>query len=121
MFLNRRSRAIGELDKLLDMREKCESGTPEATSLDQAIGVLASRLSKRVRRRMDPIGIATVLIVAILLFGLMYLFWAWTLSSDGWWLWVPTVVITFGSIIFLAAGIPSLSKVEGEEGSREAK
>lgn len=115
MFLNRHNRAINELDRLLDMRGKCEAGTAEAESLDLAIRVLSPRLSRKVRRRINPIGVATFSIVGALLLGFSYILWSWATSVESALAAVVAFVVTFGSLIFLAGGLSILSKVEGEE------
>lgn len=89
--------------------------------MDLAIRILAPRLSKQVRRRMNPIGVATFSVVAIVLLPISYLVWYWAISSANPWVWGLAITVSSLSLGFLAAGISVLSKVEGEEKDNVAK
>lgn len=99
------------------MRKKCKDDSTEVECLDQAIAILAPRVSKRVRRRMNPLGVATFSIVGVFLFAVSYVVWDTAINSEMPWVWAIAVALTFGSLTFLAGGIPILSKVDSEDDS----
>lgn len=114
IFSNRKKRVMNELDKLLDLRERCGNDSAERANLDAAVASVSDRLSATMRRRIDPSGVAAVVFVGFILLTVMYFVWLWAFESGFWLIWILAFVVSFFSLAFLAAGIPKMFKTDGK-------
>lgn len=114
LLINRRRRAINELEKLLELRLKCKDNTSEARSLDAAIASVADKLSERLRRRVSGSGVAAVAFMGLVFLTASYWLWFWAFQTGIWIAWVVAPLVTFLSVVVVIGGFPSVFKKEAE-------
>lgn len=113
-FANRKKRVMVELDTLMDLRERCADDSVAGRRLERAIESVAKKLSETMRQRLDSSSLAAMVIVAVIVFCVMYPAWLWVFQNGEWYTWLVALPLTIISVVFLAAGATTIFKPEEE-------